>query len=206
MRGNRVTKEGARGTQHFMAFLHLISVFLTTESMKKVILLFSIFIFLPVFCSVSAQNISMLNEVGSTIGLGSNPGGMGGPLIGVTYTGGVSVGEYFSTGMSIGYMSLLFSNGISTEVLVRGSVPFGSKAIIGAWLSASGGYDFAIGSSKVVPAPLLSGSGGLYFRFKNGSRLYVGPSYIGAYQPADTADHKAKGWGKYLAIKTSYSF
>ncbi len=38
MRGNRVTKEGARGTQQLIAFWHLINVLFTTESMKKVIL------------------------------------------------------------------------------------------------------------------------------------------------------------------------
>ena len=142
----------------------------------------------------------------STIGVGGNPGGLGGPILAANYTGGVSVGEYFSAGVSAGYMSLLFSNGITTELIARGSVPFGHKARVGAWLGANGGYDFVIGNSRVTPIPLLSGSGGLYFRFKNGHRLYVGPSYLRAYQRADSADPNEKGWGEYLALKTSYSF
>ena len=154
----------------------------------------------------NAQNVKRLSEVGSTIGIGGNPGGLGGMILAAYYTGGVSVGDYFSAGVSAGYMSLLFSNGITAELMVRGSVPFGHNARVGAWIAANGGYDFAIGRSRIMPVPLLSGSGGLFFRFKNGQRLFVGPSYICAYQLADSTDPKEKGWGDYLALKVSYSF
>lgn len=164
------------------------------------------FLALLLTCHVSAQerNIRMLNEVTSSVGVGSNVGGSGVPFIKLAYTGGVVLGEYFSSGFSVGLFNTAFSN----ELTVRGAIPFGKGAGVGAYASANGGALFAWNSSSrnLVTMPLASGSLGLFLRFKNGQRLYVGPSYIRIYQQVDDPRNNEKAWGSYLAMTVGYQF
>ena len=141
----------------------------------------------------------MLNEVSASGGFGSNAGGTVVPYIKLAYTGGVSVGDYFQTGVTIGFIPVI----ASTELMVRGTVPFGNAARTGAWLSASGGAAFGLTSSSET-IPLMSVAAGIFFRFKGGQRLYVGPSYVRTRQW--DSGHREKAWGTHLALTAGFQF
>ena len=165
-----------------------------------------LFIVVLLFGFVAAQaqertTIKGYNEFSASLGLGGVAAGIAGPYPTLLYTRGLQFGEYFDAGLCVGY-----EVGASAQLTLRAKIPFGDQSRCGFYLSGNGGASFF---SLEGTTPVLSGSTGLYWRFKRGSRLYAGPFYTKFYTYAHTEpkpEYRVKDWGGALGLRVGFQF
>lgn len=139
------------------------------------------------------------NEVYASAGV--VPGGTVVPWFEAMYTHGWYVGSHFGAGISAGY-----SFGAAALLTAKGFLPIGKEDSFGLYLQASGGSAFY---PSVLP--LLSGSGGCYFRLKNGNRVNLGPFVTYAYglpiNKTEAEPSGAKAWHcRLLGLRIGFQF
>lgn len=147
------------------------------------------------------RKVKGYNEISTSLGLGGIQGGIAGPYVSAFYTRGLQFGEYFDAGLSVGY-----ELGFSAHVTLRAKLPFGEPLRSGLYLSGNAGASFF---NEYGTIPILTGSSGLFWRFKNRTCLYTGPFYTRFYTVSDAGLGEAsghKGWGSALGLHIGFQF
>lgn len=163
--------------------------------LKKI---FILIIFLASGCLAFAQgNVRYFNEISGSIGAGSEQGGSVTPYLEGFYTGGLSFGQYFDAGISLGYC-----HGAAALLTARGNLPFGSNSRTGAYLSAGGGAGFLVEGT----VPVVTSSLGIYRSTLKHNRFTIGPFVTRGYCKVDDVTSSLKGWSTHLGIRVGFIF
>ncbi len=167
--------------------------------MKKTVIILFLFVgMLAGWTSAYAQHsgTKWFNEVSVAGGVGGTQGGLASPYVQALYTFGVSVCDYFATGLSVGY-----DYGLSAQVALRGHIPFSRSWKSGLYLAAGGGAGFLLDGT----IPVCSASAGLFFSGKSHRKFCVGPFLTEGLLKTDLPD-ASKAWTPALGLRLSYQF
>jgi hypothetical protein len=141
------------------------------------------------------QKVKMYNEVSANISvLTSN---IAIPSVVLSYTGGVEVGKYFSTGIMVGYDPLPKYAHVSLSL--QGKLPFDKIRL---YLMANGGI--ATEFKEIIPC--VSSSAGIGLLLKNGKVINLGLSLTGYYNGESTGPQNSPLWTKGFGLRVGFEF
>ncbi len=163
---------------------------------KLVIALVAVLLCVTSAVGQKVQKVKMYNEVSANISvLASN---IVIPSVVLSYTGGVEVGKYFSTGIMVGYDPL--HKYAHASLALQGKLPFDKIRL---YLMANGG----IATEFKEITPCISGSAGIGFLLANGKVINLGLSLSGYYNGEPTHPQQYNPiWTKGFGLRVGFGF
>lgn len=137
------------------------------------------------------KKVSMYNEISADASVGGY-GSATASLI-LSYTGGINIGKFFSTGITLGYDPL--PNYMLSALKLKGQVPL--KRVL-FYTSAQGGIRTTF--KETIPSVMVSAGIGIRSNKNIKNSFNIGPLIEFVNDPDEN------GWGTFVGIKLGYQF
>ena len=137
------------------------------------------------------KKVSMYNEISAD----ASVGGYGSATVSLilSYTGGVNIGKYFSTGIVLGYDPL--PDYMLSAFKLKGQVPLNRVLF---YTSAQGGVRTTF--KETMPSIMVSAGVGIKSKKNEKGSFNIGPLVEFINDPDEN------GWGTFVGIKLGYQF